>query len=77
VKYILFAFGLYVLYQFIFRLVLPVYLAGRKIRKGFREMQERMQSQQQQNPNNPQQQSTAESKPRAMVGDYIDFEEVK
>ena len=71
VKYILFAILVYVLYQFIFNLVIPVYQTTRKIKKGFREMNSRM-----------DQQHSAQSSPRhtgskAKAGDYIDFEEVK
>jgi len=78
VKYVLFAILLYVAYQFIFRLLVPVWLASRKIRKGFREMHSRMQEQQ---PNQQQasggQSASPKPAPRAKAGDYIDFEEVK
>ena len=71
VKYILFAILVYVLYQFIFNLVIPVYQTTRKIKKGFREMNSHM-----------DQQHSAQSSPqhtgsKAKAGDYIDFEEVK
>jgi hypothetical protein len=78
VKYVLFALLAYILYQFIFKLVIPVYLASRKIKKGFQEMQSKVQehmNQQQQgyrtetSPSNPE--------PKKKGGDYIDFEEVK
>jgi hypothetical protein len=77
-KYVLLAIGLYILYQFIFKLVIPVYIASRKIKKGFREMQSRMQEQMQQQQqgytSQPQPEQT-ESKYKA--GDYIEFEDVK
>jgi len=44
-KFVLYAILAYILYQFIFKLVIPVYLASRKIKKGFREMQSKMQEQ--------------------------------
>lgn len=79
-KYLLLALGLYILYQFIFKLVIPVYLASRKIKKGFREMQSRMQEQMQQQ---QQQQSGYAPQPennqpesKHKAGDYIEFEEV-
>jgi len=72
VKYILFAILIYVLYQFIFNLVIPVYQTTRKIKKGFREMNTRM-NQQQHSP----QSSPKETAPKAKTGDYIDFEELK
>jgi hypothetical protein len=76
VKYILFIILVYVLYQFIFNLVIPVYQATQKIKKGFGEMNARMNEQQQ------QQQQTSRpagktSGSRAKTGDYIEFEEVK
>jgi len=44
-KILLYAILIYFLYLLIFRLVIPVYLASRKIKQGFREMQEKMESQ--------------------------------
>jgi hypothetical protein len=73
VKYVLYAVLIYVLYQFIFNLVIPVYQTTRKIKKGFREMNSRMNKQQQ--PSSPS--SSQPSGPKAKAGDYIDFEEVK
>ena len=71
-KYVLFAILIYVLYQFIFNLVIPVYQTTRKIKKGFREMNNRMNQQQ------PTSQPTPQSSvPKKKAGDYIDFEEVK
>jgi hypothetical protein len=78
VKYVLYAILAYIAYQFIFKLVIPVYLASRKIKKGFKEMQTRMQEQM-----NHQEQgytpgpSPAKPEPKTKAGDYIDFEEVK
>lgn len=74
-KYVLLAILAYILYQFIFKLVIPVYLATRKIKKGFREMHTRMQEQQQQQGFQPQP-SAPKPEPKTKAGDYIDFEEV-
>lgn len=74
-KYILFALVAYILYQFIFKLVIPVYLASRKIKKGFREMQNRMQEQMQQQGYSPQSSPTEPPK-KTKAGDYIEFEEI-
>jgi hypothetical protein len=73
VKYILFAILVYVLYQFIFNLVIPVYRTTRKIKKGFREMNTHMNQQQQQSSPSSSQGPISKAK----AGDYIDFEEVK
>jgi hypothetical protein len=72
VKYILFAILIYVLYQFIFNLVIPVYQTSQKIKKGFRDMHN--QANQQQSHSS----STSSQKPgsKAKAGDYIDFEDV-
>ena len=82
VRYILYAILIYIGYQFIFNLVIPVYKTTRKIKKGFREMHGKMQEQangqQQSRPNSssgkPWKQPTAN---KEETGDYIDFEEVK
>jgi len=81
-KYVLMAIGLYILYQFIFKLVIPVFIASRKIKKGFREMQSRMQEQmqqqqQQQQSGYTQQPETSQPDSKFKSGDYIEFEEVK
>jgi len=64
------------LYQFIFKLVIPVYTSTRRIRKGFREMQEKMGEQysRQQQQASPRDTQAPKKEP---VGDYIDFEEIK
>ena len=82
-RFVLYAILIYIAYVFIFRLVIPVYLASRKIKKGFREMQQKMQEQQAgQHPNDQQQGYRPQSTPpnpgnRPKSGDYIDFEEVR
>jgi hypothetical protein len=80
-KYVLFALLAWVLYQFIFKLVIPVYRTTRKIKKGFREMQEKMNEQyrqQQQQQGNPQDATTPRPGTSTVSkGDYIDFEEIK
>jgi hypothetical protein len=74
VRYILFAILIYVLYQFIVNLIIPVYQTTRKIKKGFEDMNSRMNQQKQQD-SSPS--SSQGSGPKAKPGDYIDFEEVK
>lgn len=77
-KYVLYAILAYILYQFIFKLIIPVYITSRKIKKGFREMHSRMEEQirQQQQAYAPQQ-PQPETEPKQKAGDYIEFEEVK
>ena len=79
-RYILYAILIYIAYQFIFNLVIPVYKTTRKIKKGFREMhgkmQEQMNKQQANNGSNGKQWDQPGTK-KEEAGDYIDFEEVK
>ena len=72
---ILYALLAWFLYQFIFKLVIPVYKASRKIRRGFRDMQEKMNEQYSQQQKQAPQEPTRPAK--APAGDYLDFEEVK
>jgi hypothetical protein len=76
-KFVLYAILAYILFQFIFKLVIPVYMASRKIKKGFREMQSKMQEHMQQQEGYTTQPSPSEPEPKRKAGDYIDFEEVK
>jgi len=75
VKYVLLVIGAYVLYQLIFKLVLPVYKATQKIKKGFGDMHNRMNEQMQEpQPVQPERSSASVKIPE---DDYIEFEEVK
>lgn len=76
-KYILYAFLAYLLYQFIFKLVIPIYLASRKIKKGFREMQSKMQDEMNKQQGFSAQHPSNESNFKPKAGDYIEFEEIK
>lgn len=76
-KYVLLAIGLYILYQFIFKLVIPVWMASRKIKQGFREMQSRMEDQMRQQQAAQQQEQSPAHEPKHKAGDYIEFEEMK
>jgi Sec-independent protein translocase protein TatA len=63
-------------YRLVFHLIIPVYKTTRKIKKGFREMQSRMEEQMKQQGHTPHP-SQAKPEPRKKASDYIDFEEVK
>ena len=77
-KFIFFAFLLYLAYKLVFDLIIPVYRTTKKVKRGFREMQEKMQQQADQYNGRPSNDtgSTPATKSN-QVGDYIDFEEVK
>ena len=60
----------------------PVYLASRKIKKGFKEMESRMQQQSFDSGKDPQKGFTTQSSPsqstsKTKADDYIDYEEIK
>lgn len=81
-KYLLYFLLAWFLYNLVFRFIIPVYRTSKQMKSQFREMQERMQSQMnQQEGNNPfQPKATQQPKPRSTgkpEGDYIDFEEIK
>ena len=69
-RFLFYAFLIYLAFRLLFNFILPVYRTTKQVKKGFREMHERMnQAAGQQQP------QKAEEKPKA--GEYIDFEEVK
>ena len=77
---VLFAlFAAYILYQLVFRFIIPVWRTTRQVKRSFREMQERMSSQMR-GDEPPYQSSRVSATPPSTPskqGDYIDFEEVK
>jgi hypothetical protein len=75
-RFVFYAILLYLLYQFIFKLVIPVYVTTKKVKKGFREMQSKMKEHMQQQQSYAPQQEQPTS-PKYKAGDYIEFEEVK
>jgi len=52
-------------------------MASRKIKKGFREMHNRMEEQMRQQQGFSTNPSPEEPKPKTKAGDYIEFEELK
>ena len=76
-RYLFFAFLIYLAYRLVFHFIIPIYKTTRQVKKQFREMHSRMQdnmSQQQpyQKPATP-----ATETQKQQPGDYIDFEELK
>ena len=77
---VLFAlFAAYILYQLVFRFIIPIWRTTRQVKRSFREMQERMNSQMHggKQPNQSSRVNTTSSSKAPKQGDYIDFEEVK
>lgn len=78
-RFLFYAFLIYLAYKLVFDFIIPVYRTTRKIKKGFREMQEQMNAGMQgQQPGQPVNgKTTSKTSTPAAQGDYIDFEEVK
>jgi hypothetical protein len=70
-SYIFYFFLAYLAYQLVFKFILPIYRTTRQVKRGFRDMKERMNGQAAEPAP-----STARPKGKT-VGDYIDFEEIK
>lgn len=76
-SFLFYAFLVYVLFKLVVNFIMPVYRTTKQVKKSFRDMQERMQEQhQQQSAAYPHQQQPS-AKKQQPLGDYIDFEEVK
>jgi hypothetical protein len=74
-KILFYGFLIYLLYQLVSNFIIPVYKTTKQVKKGFREMHDKMNEQarhQQDAAEAPSNKSTREP-----VGDYIDFEEIK
>jgi len=71
-RVLLYGLLLYLSYKLVFELIIPVYKTSKKIKKGFREMQEQMNQQQHSSTTSP-----PKPPPQKKAGDYIDFEEMK
>ena len=77
-RYLLYAFLIYLAYRFIFHFVIPIYRTSKQVKKQFRDMHERMQDHVNQQQSYHQQTSPPTSEPKKQqAGDYIDFEELK
>ena len=76
-RFLFFVFIAYLLFKLIFDFIIPVYKTTRKLKKGFREMQQKMQEQANNGANHFKENGTPDINKREPLGDYIDFEEVK
>jgi membrane-anchored glycerophosphoryl diester phosphodiesterase (GDPDase) len=75
-RFLFYVFLFYLAYKLVFDFALPLYRTTRRIKKGFRDMNERMQQHTEQyQKNTSDAPKTQATKPGG--GDYIDFEEVK
>jgi|KBSSwiStaDraftv2_1062776.scaffolds.fasta_scaffold510998_1 CRISPR/Cas system-associated protein endoribonuclease Cas2 len=82
-RYLLYAFLIYLAYRLIFHFIIPVYKTTKQVKKQFREMHSRMEDQMNQQSSyaraseNNQPINTNASTNKEQAGDYIDFEELK
>ena len=77
-SFLFFAFLAYVLFKLVVNFIIPIYQTTKKVKKSFREMQEKMQEQQSGYYNGAQPSPNGSAKKdQQPLGDYIDFEEVK
>jgi hypothetical protein len=75
---LLYFFVIYLGYQFIFNFLIPIFKTTQQVKKGVREMNDRMNefAKTQRNSPSPQAKSPDKSS-KETSGDYIDFEEIK
>jgi hypothetical protein len=73
VKILLLVIAIYLAYQLLVNLIIPVYKTSRKIKQGFHEMHQRMKDQMDQQNNES---TAAQPAPPSHADDYIEFEEL-
>jgi hypothetical protein len=73
-RFLFYAFVCYLIIKLVVNVIIPIYRTTRQVKKGFREMQERMHQQAGPFGDTP---AAKQPKPDNVGGEYIDFEEVK
>jgi hypothetical protein len=73
---LLYFFLIYLGYQFIFNFLIPIFKTTQQVKRGVREMNDRMNEFAKAQQNSPQTKSPDNSS-KEPTGDYIDFEEIK
>jgi hypothetical protein len=76
-SFLFYAFLIYLVYRLVFGFIIPVVRTTRQVKRGFRDMQERMQQQGQPQGSSQQNNSTSSIPRSAADEDYIEFEEVR
>ncbi|MGV3528213.1 MAG: hypothetical protein ACO1OO_04905 [Flavisolibacter sp.] len=74
-RFLFYAFLVYLLYKFLFGFVIPIFRTTREVKRNFRHMQDQMNRQAPPNPQGSYEQTANSNKEKP--GDYIDFEEIK
>jgi hypothetical protein len=73
-RFLFYAFLIYLAYKLIFEFIIPVVRTTRQVKKGFREMRDKME---QQDFSNQTPQPESKTRKKDIPGDYIEYEEVK
>ena len=76
-RYLLYAFLIYLAYRLVFHFIIPIYKTTRQVKKQFREMHSRMQDNMGQQQPYQQAATPAPENSKQQSGDYIEFEELK
>ena len=76
-RFLFYAFLLYLAFRLIFDFIIPVYRTTKRVKKGFREMHERMNQHTEQFHQKDHTQHAQNNNNKGGSGDYIDFEEIK
>ena len=76
-RYLLYAFLIYLAYRLVFHFIIPIYKTTRQVKKQFREMHSRMEDHVSQQQPYQQPPTPATENKKQQAGDYIDFEELK
>ena len=74
-RIILYSILILLAYNLVFKFIIPIFRTTRQVKKGFRDMQDKMNDQMNQHPGFQKPDNTATAK--KPVGDYIEFEDVK
>lgn len=79
-KYLFYIFLAYMLYQVVFKLIIPIYRTTRQVKRSFRDMQEQMNAHAQAQGRPPVDETVntnTNGTQQKKTGEYIDFEEIK
>jgi len=76
-RYLLYAFLIYLAYRLVFHFIIPIYKTTRQVKNQFREMHSRMEDQMNKQQANEHTSTLHTENKKEQVGDYIDFEELK
>lgn len=76
-RFLFYAFILYLAFRLVFDFIIPVYKTTRQVRKGFREMHERMNQHTEQYRQQENYTRQNQNNNKTDTSDYIDFEEIK